>query len=167
MSFSPAQQPDYPLTHGIIVSILARPGLIAANPGPRAKVPHARTRVYVYQCARSSASKLTIPERSEEDSRHWQRDDKVTSLHAPNVVDCDRCVGEEKDQIHSHEVAQDTKSRYDRHARTDGPVQIQSLQRNDQKNDCEHEINPAWKPNILPPQDANKLRPQPVSPCSD
>src|SRR6266496_3976263 len=107
-----------------------------------------------------------VYQRSEEDSRHWQCDDKVTSLHAPDVVDCDRCVGEEKDQIHSHEVAQDTKSRYDRHARTDGPVQIQSLQRNDHKNDCEHEINPAWKPNILPPQDANQLRPQRASPDS-
>jgi hypothetical protein len=51
-----------PLTHGIIVLILARPGSIAANPGPPAKVPDARTRVHIYQCARSSASKLTIPE---------------------------------------------------------------------------------------------------------
>src|SRR5260370_8428912 len=78
----------------------------------------------------------------------------------------ERRVGEEKNQIDQHKIAEDGKACHDRHARTRS-TQRQFLQRDEQEESREHDISPGPKHNVLPAQDANEFRPQRGAPFAE
>src|SRR5206468_1279512 len=63
--------------------------------------------------------------------------------------------------------SQNNKTGEYRDARSARSVHLQFLQGHQHEKECEHEISPGGKQNILPAHDANELLPQPVPPACE